>query len=94
VVGIIPFGVQCFKIAGLGLFPFGKGIQEIRRSTGGEAVGFLFNVIWFLVAGLWTFLSHLTLALGLAVTLIGIPFALQHLKLAVLALPPFDRQIR
>jgi uncharacterized membrane protein YccF (DUF307 family) len=93
VVGI-PFGVQCFKIAGLGLFPFGKDIQEIRRSAGGEAVGFLFNVIWFLVDGLWIFLSHLTLALGLAVTLIGIPIALQHLTLAVLALAPFDRQIR
>jgi len=93
VVGI-PFGVQCFKIAGLGLFPFGKDIQEIRRGAGSEAVGLLFNVIWFLVAGLWIFLSHLALALGLAVTLIGIPFALQHLKLAVLALAPFGQQIR
>ena len=93
VVGI-PFGVQCFKIAGLGLFPFGKDIQEIRRGAGGETLGFLFNVLWFLVAGLWIFLSHLALALGLAVTLIGIPFALQHLKLAVLALAPFGQQIR
>ena len=93
VIGI-PFGVQCFKIAGLGLFPFGKDIQEIRRGGGGEAVGFVFNVLWFLVAGLWIFLSHLALALGLAVTLIGIPFAIQHVKLGMLALAPFGRRIR
>jgi uncharacterized membrane protein YccF (DUF307 family) len=93
VVGI-PFGAQCFKIAGLGLFPFGKDIQDVRQGAGGETASFLFNVLWFLVAGLWIFLSHLALALGLAVTLIGIPFALQHLKLAVLALAPFGQRVR
>lgn len=93
VIGI-PFGVQCFKIAGLGLFPFGKDIQDARRGFGGHAVGFAFNVLWFLLAGLWIFLSHLALALGLAVTLIGIPFAFQHLKLAMLALAPFGQQVK
>ena len=93
VVGI-PFGLQCFKIAGLGLFPFGKDIQDVRQSFGGETTSFLFNVLWFLVAGLWIFLSHLALALGLAVTLIGIPFAFQHLKLAMLALAPFGQKVR
>src|SRR5262245_7874845 len=90
----IPFGSQCFKIAGLGLFPFGKDIQEARRGMAGSTVGFAFNVIWFLFAGLWIFLSHLALALGLAVTIIGIPFALQHIKLAALAIAPFGRQVR
>lgn len=90
----IPFGTQCFKIAGLGLFPFGKDIQEARRGMAGSTVGFAFNVIWFLFAGLWIFLSHLALGLGLAVTIIGIPFALQHLKLAALAIAPFGQQVR
>jgi uncharacterized membrane protein YccF (DUF307 family) len=52
------------------------------------------NVIWFLVAGLWICLSHLGLALACAVTIIGLPFALQHLKLAVLALAPFGKRVR
>ena len=93
IVGI-PFGVQCFKIAGLGLFPFGKDFDHDRSSAGGGAGGFLFNVLWFCVAGVWIFLSHVALALGLAVTLIGIPFALQHLKLAVLALAPFGKTVQ
>jgi uncharacterized membrane protein YccF (DUF307 family) len=92
VVGI-PFGVQCFKIAGLALFPFGKDVADDPTSLGGGALGLLMNVLWFLVAGLWTFLTHIGLALGLAVTVIGIPFALQHVKLAVLALFPFGRRV-
>ncbi|MBI5549147.1 MAG: YccF domain-containing protein [Deltaproteobacteria bacterium] len=83
IVGI-PFGMQCFKIAGLALFPFGKDFR-----SGGGASSFIFNVLWLVFAGLWIFLSHLALALPLAVTLIGIPFAYQHLKLGMLALAPF-----
>lgn len=88
VVGI-PFGVQCFKIAGLALFPFGKDF------TGGHggAPSFLFNVVWFLFAGLWIFLSHIALGLACAATIIGIPFALQHLKLAFVALAPFGTRV-
>ena len=88
----IPFGVQCFKIAGLALWPFGRTVQ--RGGAGNGPLGMLFNVVWCLVAGIWIFLSHLGLAIGLAVTIIGIPFALQHLKLAVLALVPFGAEIR
>ena len=89
-----PFGVQCFKIAGLGLFPFGKDIATVRRGAGGEAIGFLFNILWLVFAGIWIFLSHIGMALALAVTIIGIPFAFQHLKLAMLALAPFGNEIR
>jgi uncharacterized membrane protein YccF (DUF307 family) len=92
VVGI-PFGVQCFKLAGLALFPFGKEVVEDPTSAGSGALGLVMNVLWFLVAGIWTCITHLGLALGLAVTIIGIPFALQHLKLAVLALFPFGRRV-
>lgn len=90
VVGI-PFGVQCFKIAGLGLLPFGKDIVD---APGASSIGCVLNVIWLVVAGVWIFLSHVVLGVGLAVTLIGIPFALQHLKLAMLALAPFGKLVR
>jgi len=92
VIGI-PFGVQCFKIAGLALLPFGKDI-DVRESGGVGVLQTLFNVLWFLVAGLWIFLTHVSLAIGLAVTIIGIPFAVQHVKLALLALWPFGRETR
>jgi uncharacterized membrane protein YccF (DUF307 family) len=89
----IPFGVQCFKIAGMGLLPFGKEIRDDPASAGGGCLGLLMNVIWFIVAGLWICLSHLALALACAVTIIGIPFAVQHVKLAVLALAPFGKRV-
>lgn len=93
VVGI-PFGLQAFKLAGLALFPFGKDIHQHERSMGSAALGTVANVLWLALAGVWIFLSHLGLALGLALTIIGIPFAIQHLKLAVLALWPFGRSSR
>ena len=89
IVGI-PFGLQCFKLAGLGLMPFGKDIQD---APGGSAIGFVLNVFWILVAGIWIFLSHLALALPLALSIIGIPFAIQHVKLAMLALAPFGKRV-
>jgi uncharacterized membrane protein YccF (DUF307 family) len=92
VIGI-PFGVQCFKIAGLALLPFGKDI-DVRESGGVGVLQTLFNVLWFLVAGLWIFLTHVSLAIGLAITIIGIPFAVQHVKLALLSLWPFGREMR
>ena len=90
VIGI-PFGVQCFKVAGIGLLPFGKNIE---RDQSVPFFGTLGNVLWFLFAGLWIFLSHVGLAVALAVTIIGIPFAVQHLKLALFALWPFGRVAR
>jgi uncharacterized membrane protein YccF (DUF307 family) len=90
IVGI-PFGVQCFKIAGLALLPFGKDITEQKGSGG---IGCVLNVFWIVVAGVWIFLSHLALGLTMAVTIIGIPFAIQHLKLAFLALAPFGQRVR
>jgi uncharacterized membrane protein YccF (DUF307 family) len=91
IVGI-PFGVQCFKMAGLGLLPFGKRIEEDPSSAGSGCLGTAMNVLWLVVAGIWICLTHLGLALAAAVTIIGIPFAVQHLKLAVLALTPFGKR--
>jgi uncharacterized membrane protein YccF (DUF307 family) len=90
IVGI-PFGLQCFKLAGLALFPFGKDFDDGGRRGAGSWV---LNVVWIVFAGLWIFLSQLALALGLACTIIGIPFAVQHVKLAMLALAPFGVRVR
>lgn len=87
----IPFGKQCFKIAGLALFPFGKTIEHTPFQSLPRTLG---NLLWFVFAGVWIFLSHVGLACGLALTIIGIPFALQHLKLALLALWPFGAAAR
>ena len=88
VVGI-PFGMQCFKIAGLTLMPFGRDVDI------GEfgAFGLLGNVVWILVFGWELFLAHVVAACFLAITIIGIPFAKQHVKLAKLALVPFGARI-
>ena len=93
IVGI-PFGVQCFKIAALGLVPFGKEVDVDPASAGSGCLGLLANIVWVVVAGIWIFLSHVALGVALAVTIVGIPFALQHLKLAVLALAPFGKRVR
>ena len=92
IVGI-PFGLQCFKLAGLALWPFGYEIDDDPQGVVGGSLGLLMNLIWFIFGGLTTFLSHIALGFSLAFTIIGIPFALQHLKLAVLALFPFGRRI-
>lgn len=93
IVGL-PFGLQCFKLARLGLVPFGKHVEDDPKAAGGGCLGTLMNIVWFLVAGLWIFLSHLALGLAAAITIIGIPFALQHLKLAMLAIFPFGKKVR
>lgn len=90
IVGI-PAGLQCFKIAVLGLVPFGKTIGD---TPGVGNMSFALNVVWFLLAGVWIFLSHVALGAALCVSIIGIPFGLQHFKLAFLALAPFGKSIR
>jgi uncharacterized membrane protein YccF (DUF307 family) len=88
IVGI-PFGLQCFKLAGLGAFPFGTDIFPARAG----ALHTIANVLWLLFAGVWIALSHLVLAVPLAVSIIGIPFAFQHVKFALVALWPFGQRV-
>jgi len=90
IVGI-PFGIQTLKLAGLALWPFGKDTRTKVDSTG--CLSTLMNVIWILIGGIWISLSHVVFGLILAITIIGIPFARQHFKLASLALTPFGREI-
>ena len=88
IVGI-PFGLQCFKIAGLALFPFGKDFSDANRSL----VSLPFNIVWLVLAGIWIFITHVALAVPLALSIIGIPFALQHVKLGMLSLAPFGVRV-
>ncbi len=90
IVGI-PFGVQCLKLSVLGLAPFGREIRETPAATGCLAV--TMNVLWILFGGVWLALTHLVFGLLCALTIIGLPFARQHLKLAQLALMPFGKEI-
>jgi uncharacterized membrane protein YccF (DUF307 family) len=87
----IPFGLQCFKVAGLALMPFGR--EVVPASTSGP-LSTLFNLLWLVFAGIWIALTHLFFAVVSAITIIGIPFALQHLKLAGLGLLPFNKTVR
>lgn len=75
---------SCFKFAGLSFFPFGKEVVY-----GGGAGSFLLNVVWLILSGLPLALEHAALGAVLCVTIIGVPFGLQHFKLAKLALMPF-----
>ncbi len=88
----IPFGLQTLKLAMLALWPFGKEIILSQSSNG--CLSIIMNLIWLLIGGIWICLTHLVFALLFAITIIGIPFSLQHLKLAGLALTPFGREIR
>jgi uncharacterized membrane protein YccF (DUF307 family) len=87
----IPFGVQCIKLSLLGLTPFGRTISE-GESTGG-CISVLMNIIWILIGGIWIALTHLIFGLLFGITIVGIPFAKQHFKLASLALTPFGKRI-
>lgn len=90
VVGI-PFGLQCFKLAVFALVPFGSHAVSDRPADG--CLFTLFNILWLLLGGIWISLTHVLLALLFAITIIGIPFAAQHMKMAGLALSPFGKRI-
>jgi uncharacterized membrane protein YccF (DUF307 family) len=88
----IPFGIQCFKLAGLALAPFGRDVRE--KDPPGGALAVIMNIIWILLPGLELAVLHLVLALLFAITIIGLPVAAQHLKMTRLALLPFGCEVR
>ena len=88
----IPFGIQYFKLAVLSLLPFGSNIVPMRNASGCLAT--LMNILWLLFGGIVIIFSHLALALIFTLTIIGIPFAKQHMKLVALALTPFGHDIQ
>lgn len=79
------------EMAGLALWPFGKDVRSGVRSGG--CLYILMNVLWIFLGGIWICLSHLGLGILLCITVIGIPFGMQHFKLAALALAPFGKDI-
>lgn len=94
----LPWAASCFRIGSFTLWPFGREAVDRRLLTGREDIGtgplgVLGNVLWLVIAGWWLALGHLLEAIVLAVTIIGIPFAWAHLKLAGLALWPIGREI-
>jgi uncharacterized membrane protein YccF (DUF307 family) len=97
IVGI-PWGRACFVIAGFSFFPFGKEAiarDELTQSedigTGG--FGVIGNVVWFIFAGIWLAIGHVLSAIACFITIIGIPFGIQHLKLAGISLAPIGKTI-
>ena len=91
IVGI-PFGIQTLKMSSLALFPFGR--EAVQRERSGGCLYIIMNIVWLLFAGIEIAMIHLVLALVFAITIIGIPFSAQHIKLAYLALRPFGMDIR
>lgn len=96
VVGL-PWTFASFRLASFSAWPFGRHV--IRREALGEQdlgtgpLGCGLNVIWFVLAGWWLALHHVVIAAAQAVTLIGIPFAWQHLKLALVSLAPVGTEV-
>lgn len=87
----IPFGLQLIKIGLLALWPFGHEIQPGPNDTG--CLSIIMNVIWIVVGGIEITMLHLTFGAVCCLTIVGIPFGIQHFKMALLALMPFGKQI-
>jgi len=88
----IPFGVQVIKLSLLALLPFGKEITHAKSNPGCLSV--IMNILWILCGGVFIAATHLIFGILCAITIIGIPFAKQHMKLATLALTPFGHTYR
>jgi len=94
----LPWTRAAFSIASYTLLPFGqKAVSRAeytgRQDIGTGPLGVCGNVLWFVLAGWWLALAHLITAILLAITIIGVPFAWAHLKLARLALWPIGKMI-
>lgn len=85
----IPFGLQCLKISKFVLWPFGKKIDPGTFGVG----GLLLNILWIIFLGWELAITHLIIGTIFCITLIGIPFGLQHYKFALLGLIPFGAKI-
>ena len=97
IVGL-PWARSCFVIGNFSFWPFGQEAVSRRElhgrgDLGTGPLGLLGNVLWFLVAGWWLAIGHLSSALACFITVVGIPFGLQHIKLAMIALAPVGMQV-
>ncbi len=94
----IPWGKACFVIGKFTFFPFGKEAVSRRYinnkdDIGTGMLGTIGNIIWFVFAGIWLAIGHLLSAVACFITIIGIPFGIQHLKLAGIAMAPIGKTI-
>lgn len=87
----IPFGIQTFKLGLLCLWPFGSQVSESVDNSG--CLNAIMNIIWLICGGLLTCFAHLFFGILLCITILGIPFGMQHFKMAKLALLPFGRNL-
>ncbi|MDR1557580.1 MAG: YccF domain-containing protein [Tannerellaceae bacterium] len=87
----IPFGLQTLKLSMLALWPFGSKVTD--NGSSGGCLSVVMNIFWILIGGIWISLTHLLFGLLLCITIIGIPFGMQHFKMAGLALTPFGKNI-
>ena len=85
----IPFGIQALKLGVLALWPFGRTVVSKPAANGCLYV--ILNIIWLLFAGVWIALSHFFWGVVLSITIIGIPFGMQHFNMAKMALTPFGQ---
>jgi uncharacterized membrane protein YccF (DUF307 family) len=97
VVGL-PWAMAAFRIAGFSYWPFGRQVvsrAELSRrgDLGTGPLGLLLNILWFIFGGWYLAIHHIVLGIGLCVTIIGIPFGLQHLKLAIISLAPVGKAV-
>ena len=86
----IPFGFAALRIASFTLWPFGRTIADKPGAGDGALVG---NVLWIVLCGFWLAIGHLTTAVAMAATIVGIPLALANLKLIPVSLVPLGKQI-
>ncbi|GGX52168.1 YccF domain-containing protein [Saccharospirillum salsuginis] len=94
----IPWGRACFQMGRLAFFPFGRDAisrKELSQKSdvGTGVAGIVGNVIWFVFAGFWLAVLHLIWAIFNFLTIIGIPFGIQHLKLAGIAIAPIGKVV-
>ncbi len=90
VIGI-PFGLQLIKMAGLALWPFGRDVHSDTNDGGCLAI--IMNVIWIIFGGIEIALLHIGFGIACCLTIVGIPFGMQHFKMAILAFVPFGKKI-
>lgn len=86
----IPFGIASFRMASYALWPFGKTIVRKPEAGVGSTIG---NVIWFVIAGLWLAIGHITTAAAQAITIIGIPLAIANLKMIPITCFPLGKDV-
>lgn len=87
----IPFGYQLLKMGVFALWPFGSEVQP--DTNDGGCLSIIMNVIWILVGGIEIAMIHVTFGLFCCITIIGIPFGIQHFKMALLAFLPFGKKV-